>query len=75
MAQKAPGGAADTVACLEYLLDEARRGHIIGAAFVAMYRDRVFIHDAVGEARRNPTFTRGMLSSLDDELGLMVKGR
>jgi len=63
----------DTVEALEQLLDAARKGSIIGVAFCAMQKRRTFIHNAAGEARRNPTFTRGMLASLDDELSAMVQ--
>jgi hypothetical protein len=59
----------DTVRALEQLLREARRGRIIGVAFVAMYKRREYIANATGEARRSPTFTRGMIASLDDALG------
>jgi hypothetical protein len=66
------GFSGDTVAALEALLKEARAGELIGIAFVAMYRRREYTASATGEARRNPTFTRGMLASLDDFLGDMV---
>lgn len=59
----------DTVEALEQLLDEARRGRVIGIAFAAMMKRRTFIVNAAGEAKRNPVFTRGMLACLDDTLG------
>lgn len=62
----------DTVDALEQLLDEARRGHVIGVAFAAMYKQRRYITNTAGEAHRNPTFARGMIASLDDELSAMV---
>lgn len=57
-----------TVSALRQLLSEAESGEIIGMAFIAMYRNREFVVDTTGESRRNPVFTRGMLSYLDDEL-------
>lgn len=63
----------DTVELLEQLLDEARRGRILGLAFVAMYKRREFIANTAGEAYRNPVFARGMVAALDDHLGDMSR--
>jgi hypothetical protein len=68
----ADGFSGDTVKALEDLLRQARMGEIIGVAFVAMYARREYAASATGEARRNPTFTRGMLAALDDLLGESV---
>ena len=65
----------DTVECLEQLLFEARRGRVIGLAYVAMMKRREYIVNTAGEAHRNPTFARGMVSALDDQLGDKVKGQ
>lgn len=62
----------DSVSCLEQLLEMAKRGELIGVALVAMMKRRQFITHAAGEAHRNPTFTRGMLRALDDDLGKQV---
>lgn len=58
----------DTVQALQELLDDAKKGHIIGVAFCAMYKRREFIVETTGEAFRNPVFARGMLACLDDKL-------
>jgi hypothetical protein len=65
----------DTVECLEQLLAAARKGQVIGLAFVAMMKRRSYVVNTAGEAHRNPTFARGMVSSLDDELSIRVKGQ
>ena len=62
----------DTVVAMEQLLAEARNGEIIGFAFAAMRKRRKYITNTTGEARRNPTFARGMVAALDDELRDMV---
>jgi hypothetical protein len=62
----------DTVETLETLLDQAKTGSLIGMAFVVMYSGREYIASAVGEAHRNPTFTRGMLRALDEQLGNLL---
>jgi hypothetical protein len=64
----------DTVEALELLLSEARRGEVIGIAYVAMLKRRAFIVNSAGEAHRNPTFTRGMIRALDDQLGQRIRG-
>jgi hypothetical protein len=64
----------DTVQCLEDLLQRARSGQLIGICFAAMCRRRQYILDAAGEAHRNPTFARGMVAALDDELSVRIRG-
>jgi hypothetical protein len=64
----------DTVECLELLLHQAKRGEVIGIAFAAMLRRRTFVVNSAGEAHRNPTFSRGMLAALDDQLALRIRG-
>lgn len=62
----------DTVECLELLLKRARSGEVVGLAFCAMLKQRAFIVNTAGEAHRSPTFTRGMVAALDDELGKRI---
>jgi hypothetical protein len=64
----------DTVECLEQLLKHARSGEVIGLAFAAMLKQRTFIVNSAGEAHRNPTFSRGMLAALDDQLSQRIRG-
>lgn len=69
------GISRHTVQALETLLDEAKKGKIIGVAFVAMYRRREYICNTAGECRRNPTFTRGATMALLDKLASAVGSR
>lgn len=64
----------DTIKCLELLLSQARSGQIIGLAYVAMLKKRAYVVNVAGEAHRNPTFARGCVHALDDELGRHVRG-
>lgn len=64
----------DTVQCLERLLVMAKNGELIGVALVAMLKRRDYFTHATGETYRNPTFTRGMLRVLDDDLGKRISG-
>lgn len=64
---------SDAILTLEKLLADARAGRLHGIAFVAMYCRREYIVDVVGETRRCPTFTRGMLHVLDDQLARIIR--
>jgi hypothetical protein len=67
--------STETVKCLEALLEQARRGQVIGIAFAAMLKRRAYVANTAGEAHRNPTFARGMVAALDDQLATMIRGR
>ena len=64
----------DTIESLEQLLKHARSGALIGIAFAAMLKQRGYIVNTAGEAHRNPTFSRGMVAALDDQLALRIRG-
>lgn len=63
----------DTVECVQRLLEQARAGECIGVAYVAMYRKRKYTVHVCGETHRNPTWTRGAVSVLQDELGQAIR--
>lgn len=65
--------STDTVECLQLLLRRAKRGEVIGLAYCAMLKHRVYIVNTAGEAHASPTFARGMVNVLDDELGERIK--
>jgi hypothetical protein len=65
--------STDTVQALEQLLAGAKEGQIIGIAFGVLLKRRRYFVNTAGEARRDPTFTRGMMLALDDELRHMVQ--
>lgn len=67
-------GSRDTVECLEHLLEQARAGEVIGLAYAVIMRRRNFRVNACGEAHRSPTFARGVLATLDDELSARIHG-
>lgn len=62
----------DTIEALKVLLEDAKKGEVIGLAFAVMYKGRDYIVNTAGEAHRSPTFTRGMVQALDDHLMQMV---
>lgn len=58
----------DTIEALEFLLQEARSGELIGLAYGAMLRRRTCIVDTAGEAYRNPLFALGVVCLLSDDV-------
>jgi hypothetical protein len=60
--------STDTVEAAQTLLDLAMSGECIGLAFVAQFKRRTFMVNTAGECHRNPTWTRGMVAALDDQL-------
>lgn len=68
------GVSIDTVECLEALLARAKAGEVIGVSYAAMHKQRRYTVHSCGEAFRNPTFARGMVCALDDQLSNRVRG-
>ena len=58
----------DTIAALEYLLQEAKRGELIGLVYGGMLKGRSCIVDTTGEACRNPMFALGMVGMLSADI-------
>lgn len=63
----------ETAECLRQLLKDAEAGQLIGIAFAAMYSRSRYIVNTAGEAHRSPTFTRGMVGALQDELAKAMR--
>lgn len=61
-----------TVDCLRTLLREAEAGELVGMAFVARYRGRVWDRGACGEADADSVWTLGMLQAYAVELANRV---
>jgi len=57
-----------TVDVLRLLLDQALDGQVVGFVYGAISPDHEYFVEAVGEARCNPTFTRGVVAAIDDYL-------
>lgn len=65
----------DTLEALKALYDGARTGEVKGIAFAAMLRQNRYITNVAGLAYKNPTFARGMVGALGDELASLIHGR
>lgn len=66
--------STDTVECLELLLRRARLGEVTGLAYCAMLKRRAYIVNTAGTAHESPTFARGMVAALDDQLSQRIRG-
>ena len=58
----------DVVEALEFLLDGARSGDVLGIAYVAQMKPRNVIADTAGESHRNPLYTLSLLHVLMAQL-------
>lgn len=63
----------ETIAALEYLLYEAKRGEVIGLAYAAMLKNRSCLIDTAGEAYRNPILALGVVNMLSHEIAQRVR--
>lgn len=70
----AVGSCCETIKTLTELLRLAREARVRGLAFAVLYDDGRYSPDVIGDARRNPTFARGMVRALDDLLADLVRG-
>lgn len=64
----------DTIEALEFLLEQAREGELIGIAYGAMLKNRYCMVDTAGEAHRNPLFALGVVCMLSDGLSARARG-
>lgn len=59
-----PDVSHETIAALEYLLQEAKEGNLIGLVYGAALRGKDYFVDTAGESHRNPLFGLSMASVL-----------
>lgn len=65
----------DVVQALEQLLDGAQQGLVTGMVFGVALKGRKYHVNVAGSLARDPTFARGVVAAIDDELMSMVQGR
>lgn len=65
----------DVVEALETLLDLAKQGEVTGIAFACTLRKMRYITNVAGTCYKNPTFARGCVAFLSDQLASLVHGR
>lgn len=67
-----PRAPVDLVPALEKLLSDAKAGKLTGIVYAATYETDYAV-DIVGETKIQPTFARGMLAVLDEELARIIR--
>lgn len=67
-----PAGSNEVVHTLEALLEGARKGEVTGIAFVCTFKRLRYTTDVAGTCRTNPTFARGMVAFLSDQIAALV---
>ena len=65
----------DTVKALQQLLAYAERGELTGIAFAATFRKMRYVTNVAGILAKNPTFCRGAIRALDDDLAAIIHHR
>jgi hypothetical protein len=65
----------DVVEALETLLDLAKRGEITGIAFACTMKRMRYITNVAGYCHQHPTYARGMVAFLSDQLAGLVHRR
>lgn len=65
----------DVVEALETLLDLAKQGEITGIAFACTMKRMRYITNVAGYCHRHPTYARGMVAFLSDQLAGLVHRR
>ena len=65
----------DTIKALESLLAGARIGEVTGMAFACSLKNMRYVTDTVGFCYEHPTFARGMVALLSDELAALAHSR
>jgi len=67
-------GSSDTAKCVAELHAGVRAKRVIGLAYAVIYAERNYEVHVCGEAARSPTFARGCVATLNDELGARIRG-
>lgn len=65
--------STDTVQRLVELLDQAKRGELVGVAVGAIYKRSNFETFVTGEASRNPVFTMGVVALMHGQLSTRMQ--
>lgn len=64
----------DLIDAFEQMFTMAKNGEIVGVVFGIALRGRKYHVNVAGTLARDPTFARGIVAALDDELMQMVQG-
>jgi len=65
----------DVIEALQTLLQLAKEGEVTGIAFAVTLRRQRYITNVAGHCYDHPTFARGMVAFLSDQLAALAHGR
>lgn len=66
--------STDTIEAFAKLLEGAMEGKYVGAVIGVIRPRRRYTVHCIGDACRNPTFARGVVQAIDDELRYSIHG-
>jgi hypothetical protein len=66
--------STDTIEAFAKLLEGAMEGRYVGAVIGVIHPRRRYTVHCIGEASKNPTFARGVVAAIDDELRHSIHG-
>jgi hypothetical protein len=69
------GASMDTLQCARRLVVSAQDGEVVGAVIGFLYRRQRYSVAVCGVAHENPTWARGVVQAIDDELADLVHER
>ena len=67
--------SGDTLQCAEALAEGVKDGQIVGAVIGFLYRRKKYSVAICGDAYHDPTFARGVIGALEDELRELIHER
>lgn len=65
----------DNVEAAKIIMEAAATGDIVGTVFALQLRGRRYVVNITGQCVRDPTFARGMVGAIDDELRDLIQGK
>lgn len=70
-----PTISGDTLACAGHLLEGLESGEVTGAVIAILYRRKRYSIHVCGEAHDAPTYARGIVGAIEDELRDLIQER
>jgi len=70
-----PACSVETVQTLEFLLNEAKAGRVVGLAYIALQPGHRYDIDVTGEAGQDPEFVLGLTRVLETQLEKIIGSR
>lgn len=62
-----------TVEALTKLLEQAKKGSVVGFAYVALHQGAMYSGDVIGRAKQFPIYTLGLTRALEQLLSSLIR--